>query len=296
MTTTRHFLNHIQEWNGKAALSILGATGSGKTSLLLDYLRNKKFAKEDLLLVSLDSVAAYTELNIGSAKVHGADRSDFDWIGLDLVTVDKPMNAALFRDAVLPTIQSAQKQNKKIIFAGGSHFYERFLVEGAAPGEASDAEFLESQKIRGAQAVRDELLSRDQRFEWIHPNDSYRIFRYADLVLRQNLGYDELQTSVGALVSAVDTLVIDVDPAELDKRLAARIRKMLQDGWVPETKTLLDHYGPDVPGLQTIGYFEIKESLVGKISPAELEEKILTRHHQLAKQQRSWLRSMRTGS
>jgi tRNA dimethylallyltransferase len=68
---------------------------------------------------------------------------------------------------------------------------------------------------------------------------------------------------------------------------------MFEAGWLEEVQVLLRSFPATAPGLQTIGYVEIVEFLVHqKITLTELKEKILIRHRQLAKQQRTWLRSL----
>lgn len=68
---------------------------------------------------------------------------------------------------------------------------------------------------------------------------------------------------------------------------------MLEAGWVDETRALLTRYGAEAPGLQTVGYREIVEFLLGKdFDTQKLEEQLLISHRQLAKKQRTWLRGL----
>lgn len=295
MKLKRIFLDRIEDWSQTRPLSIVGATGSGKTSTLLTYLRKQKLSP---LLVSLDSVAAYKELDIGSSKPLGKDFSDFNWCGLSFVSPLESMNALRMKEEIVPTIMRAQQEKNPIVFVGGTHFYERFILEGAAPGGASDESFLRDLQARGKDNVYEELRQCDSRWaEFLHVNDEYRIFRYGDLVLRQGLDYDTLRAgSETPLFPEIETLVLNSEKETLEPKLKIRIQEMIDLGWIEETRALLSKYGNKAPALSTIGYAEIVAYLQSgerTQDKAQLIESVLIRHRQLAKQQRTWLRKLR---
>ncbi len=290
MKLQRKFISSIEEWTQSVPLSVLGPTGSGKTTAVLSFL--KKYNLKPTL-VSLDSVAAYKELNIGSSKPLGEERFSHNWIGLDLVPLNEKINASIMKSAVLEGLQ--EKVSSSLVFVGGTHFYERFILEGAAPGEASDRAFVGDLESQGALKTLEALVKVDSRWgDFLHLNDLFRIFRYGDLVLRQGFSYDVLRAgSDQALFPLVETLVLQVEKEVLEEKLRLRIDQMFELGWIEEVESLLKKYPSDSYGLQTIGYVEVVEFLCkGKMSLEELKEKILIRHRQLAKQQRTWLRSL----
>lgn len=297
----RFFLRQIQDWNESDVLSVLGPTGSGKTSLVLGEIRRRYPQNlKHPCLVSLDAVSVYRGLDIGSAKPLGNSRLDFDWAGIDMADPDVKVTAADFVKEVLPRIELALKANRPVILVGGSHFYERALVEGMSPGEASDPEFQKSLEATSAGDLHARLLEKDPRWSKLHINDRYRICRYLDLVERQGLSFDELNAGVLKNQRAWDstaTLVLGVDanPDDIRQQMRSRIREMLVQGWIPETQKLLNLYGATAPAIGAVGYREILEYLASpkeSRSPMDLEEKILVAHMQLAKKQRTWLRGL----
>lgn len=290
MRLQRKFIRSIEEWSQSVPLSVLGPTGSGKTSTVLNF--SKKLSQKPLL-VSLDSVAAYKELNIGSSKPTLEELSFFKWIGLDLVSINEKINASIMKSAVLAGLRNLD--SKALIFVGGTHFYERFILEGSAPGEASDFKFIKELEAQGAKKALEALIKVDSRWgDFLHLNDHFRIFRYGDLVLRQGLSYEVLRRgSDQALYPVVETLILDVEKDLLEEKLKKRIDQMFEAGWLQEVELLLKVFPAHSPGFQTIGYVEVVEYLTQKkISFTDLKEKILIRHRQLAKQQRTWLRSL----
>jgi tRNA dimethylallyltransferase len=276
-------------------LSIVGPTGSGKTSLALSLA--KKLGPDKVLLVSVDSVAQYTELNIGSAKPVGAERSGARWAGLDLISVAETATSSRFIESVLPEITCALGENKKVILVGGSHFYEQALSMGRMPGEASDPEFQKSLGEHSNVNLHARLVAQDARFaQKINVADRYRITRYLDLCERQGLGFDVLSASQDLRPwKRVLTLSTFIDE-DLDRRTASlkvRTDSMVKAGWVEEVEALINAgISHEAPGLQTIGYREVVLFVRGVISHAEMCERVLISHRQLAKVQRTWVRGL----
>ncbi|MBP7844557.1 MAG: tRNA (adenosine(37)-N6)-dimethylallyltransferase MiaA [Proteobacteria bacterium] len=291
----RRLIQNISEWKAENLLSVLGATASGKTQVVIDHVRSSYSDHKHPLLVSLDSVAVYKKLDIGSAKVMGKDRSDFDWCGLDLADVDQKLTAADFARLVKPLIQNAQKNKRPVILVGGSHFYERMLLEGPSAGVASDPEFIKEISKLENQVLHQRLLEKDARWaSKIHVNDRYRLERFSDLVLRQGLDFETLTKSGADFpLGNIDTLIMGSDKAPDDDLFLARIYKMFDAGWIEEVKDLLKTYSEDSPGFQTVGYRELIAGLGQGLDRAQLGQAILISHRQVAKKQRTWLRSLK---
>jgi tRNA dimethylallyltransferase len=291
----RRLIQNISEWKTENLLSVLGATASGKTQVVIDHVRANFSDTKIPLLVSLDSVAVYKGLDIGSAKVMGRDRSDFDWCGLDLADVDQKLTAADFARAVKPLIQNAQKNKRPVILVGGSHFYERMLLEGPSAGVASDPEYIKEISKLENQILHQHLVEKDARWALkIHVNDRYRLERFSDLVIRQGLDFESLTKSGADFpFGDVDTLILGSEKAPNDDVFLARIFKMFDEGWIEEVKDLLKTYSEDSPGFQTVGYRELIGGLKLGLDRSQLAQAILISHRQVAKKQRTWLRSLK---
>lgn len=309
------FLDSVSAWRGVGVLSILGPTGSGKTKAALEWV-DRHFPKEQNgtrsapdvkkpLLVSVDAVAIFRGLDIGSAKPLGLEREGYDWAGIDLFSPNQKVSLGDFVDQVFPKIVQALKDSRPVLLVGGSHFYEQALIEGQAPGAASDPVFLQSLEALTNEELAKRLYTIDSRFEDLaHRNDRYRLTRYLDLAERQKLSFDVLtKQRLGGLKNRSDSegtfpicrvaLGLETSREENERRLLLRIHQMLTDGWVAEVRNLL-HSGlsKDAPSLQSVGYREVLQFIDGEIEEKDLPSRILTSHLQLVKKQKTWIRGL----
>lgn len=298
----RLFLESIEKWSGNGVLSLMGPTGSGKSSTLVSHLRKNPQIKHPLL-VSVDAVAVYRGLDIGSAKAIGQDRSDFAWAGLDFKNADETCSVRDFLDEVENDIAQALTDERAVVFVGGSGFYENALVEGLAPGGASDPDFQKQLETVTNEALYKRLNYFDKRWgEFLHVNDRYRLTRYLDLVERQGFNWQDLRESkkrnpkLQKLWRETTCVILGLEwPRETYlERLETRIHEMWDLGWAEETRALLEKYPAESVGLQTIGYKEMVEHLQDSQSTIEkTKQRILMAHIQYVKRQKTWLRSLK---
>lgn len=280
-------------------LSIVGPTASGKTALAIQIAQREAQRSKSPLLVSIDSVAVYQEMEIGTAKPSAQERQGWNWCGLDLIRPDQKMTVRKFVESVNSTISRALENEQRVILVGGSHFYERALVDGMSPGQESDPSFVASLACLDLDVLYERLVQQDARFaQKIHRNDRYRLSRYLDLTERQGLGFDQLRDERrGSLDAAVDTLLVMPDLSiTYRQRVRERIRLMMESGWIEETQRLEARYGVRAPGLEAVGYAEIVRAGVTNLthSPqlSQLQVEIEAAHWQLVRRQLSWVRSL----
>ena len=72
----------------------MGATGTGKTALALEMARRQPGRYE---LVSVDAMAVYRFLDIGTAKPTPAERAEVPWHLLDVVDPSEQFSVAAFQ-------------------------------------------------------------------------------------------------------------------------------------------------------------------------------------------------------
>ena len=84
------------------------------------------------------------------------------------------------------------------------------------------------------------------------------------------------------------------DKEELNRRINARVRSMIDAGWLEETSRLLATYGELSPTAgEATGYRELIDHLRGKLSLDDAIEQIKIGTRQLARRQMKWFRRFR---
>ena len=80
-------------------------------------------------------------------------------------------------------------------------------------------------------------------------------------------------------------------PEALERRIAARVERMLSDGLRGEAAALERRFGSlSCTARQAIGYAEMLAVERGDMTLAEARERMIVRTRQLAKKQRTWFR------
>ena len=84
---------------------------------------------------------------------------------------------------------------------------------------------------------------------------------------------------------------LDWDREALNRRINARVKQMLAEGWVEETRRLLDTHGSlSKTAAEATGYREIIGHLEGRLPLDEAAEQIKIATRQLARRQMKWFR------
>lgn len=281
-------------------ISILGPTGSGKTKHALELADQLVAKGNQVILCSVDVAAQYQHLNIGSAKPVGDERRH-PWIGLDTLAPSQETTLKQYVASVEQQVWDAYNQKMFVILVGGTHFYERGLVDGLSPGEASDASFIESLQDYSDQQLHDMINKIDPVFgERLHLNDRYRLERAADLVVRQGLRFSDIASyRVGGLINrgvSVHTIFwgVEIPRPELEERLQGRLMRMVDLGWFHEVREVMNLWGAHCPALDVMGYKQIRDAITLDLSLEHVLPIILQEHLWLAKKQRTWARGLGT--
>ena len=85
-------------------------------------------------------------------------------------------------------------------------------------------------------------------------------------------------------------LGVDLDKDVLKKRIALRAEQMLAHGLIEETKAQMQSGFADWAPLNSVGYKETKDYLMGKFAKEKLAEEIVQSTNQLIKKQRTWFK------
>jgi len=106
-------------------IAILGPTASGKTALALQLA-----SEFNGVILSLDSLALYKQIDIASAKPTSKERGDIIHFGIDVLWPNEPFNVTLFFDLYRQASEFAKANNMPLFIVGGTGFYLKAMLDG----------------------------------------------------------------------------------------------------------------------------------------------------------------------
>ena len=132
-----------------------------------------------------------------------------------------------------------------------------------------------------------------ERFQEIHPNDTYRLDRSLGIALMGRRWHESGLPEGGLLKKLkinIFAYFLDIPREELYERINLRCKKMIHSGLLDETRILIEKYGEKCPALNSLGYNFAVENIQGKISLDSLKEKFSQSHRNYAKTQITWFK------
>ena len=262
-------------------IAIIGSTASGKTALSLEIAN-----QTNSIILSLDSLCVYKEIEITSAKPSCKERGDIIHFGIDEVYPNEEFDVIKFIELYKKAKDYAISNDKNLIIVGGTGFYLKALIDGLSQGVDSktklDISALEAYEL---------LYSIDKKYmQKIEKNDRYRIEKAYSIYKQTGLcptSYFEKNPKISV---AKDLKIFEIlwDKDELKNRIFQRTKIMINSGLIDEVIFLEKKYTREPNCMASIGIIETLEYLDGKLTKQELEEKISANTAKLAKRQNTF--------
>lgn len=265
-------------------IAIIGATASGKTSLSIDIAH-----KTDSIILSLDSLSVYKEIDIASAKPTIKEREGITHFGIDEIYPNEPFDVVEFLSCYEKAKEFAQNNNKNLIIVGGTGFYLKILMDGISPSVGEDVPL-----DMPLNDIYNLLLEKDKIYmEKIASNDRYRIQKAYSIYKKSGLTPTKYFDENPKKPIAPDLKLFEIhwDREKLRERINLRTKQMIKDGVIDEVIYLEKKYTRKPNCMSSIGIIESLEFLDGKLTKKELEEKIAINTAKLAKRQNTFNKS-----
>jgi tRNA dimethylallyltransferase len=287
---------------------LTGPTGSGKTELGTELAE-----RLDAEIVSMDSMALYRGMDIGTAKPGPAQRQRVRHHLIDVLDPWESASVVWWLKEAVVCCREIAGRGKRILFVGGTPLYLKAMLRGLFDGPAGDPSIrsrLEHEaRIGGSAALHAELTRVDPiAAARLHPNDLRRIIRALEVfeLTGQRISArqkewrqsEENQAAACRFPFPVSAFWIDLPRTELYARINARVEAMFAAGLIQEVRNLRDLPRPEGrPALsreaaQALGYKEVLDHLKGLFSPQETLLLVQTRSRHFAKRQISWFRHL----
>jgi tRNA dimethylallyltransferase len=262
-------------------IAIIGSTASGKTALSLDLA-----SKTNSIILSLDSLCVYKDIEIASAKPTLEERGNIIHFGIDEVYPNEEFDVIKFIELYKKSKDYALKNSKNLIIVGGTGFYLKALIDGLSQGVDSKIKL----DISSSEAY-DILYALDKEYmKKIERNDRYRTEKAYAIYKQTGLIPSEYFEKNQKIPVAKDLKIFEIlwDKEELKSRISKRTKIMINSGLIDEVIFLEKKYTRAPNCMSSIGIVETLEYLDGKLTKQQLEEKISLNTAKLAKRQNTF--------
>lgn len=269
-------------------LAIIGSTASGKSNLALELALTC-----NAVILSIDSLSIYTDINIASAKPTKKELALVNHFGIDVLRPDQTASVFTFIDEYHRACSYAHEHHKNLIIVGGSSFYLKSMIDGLShiPLITDSVRAEASLLLEDVKKAHTFLTNVDPHtMSSITTNDSYRIEKMLHLYLQTKTPPSQWFAMHPPLsvITQCPILNIDIDRTLLRERIALRTQLMIQEGLIDEVAQCEQLYGRQPNSMKAIGMIETLDYLDGKCSREELHQLITTHTAQLAKRQQTF--------
>lgn len=269
-------------------ISIIGPTASGKSALAMALAQNLKAE-----ILTVDSMTVYTGMDIGTAKPSASDRASITHHGLDLVPHTAEFTVSRFVEYADGIISSAKARNIPLVLVGGTPLYFVSLFKGLFEGPAGNDELRDKLRQIPLPDLHARLTQVDpEAAQRIHVNDEKRLVRALEVFELTGKPITSFQTEweSGTPRHTATWFGMSWDKEELNKRINARSKAMIADGWPEEVARLLKKGSFSKTSGEAAGYTILQDHLRGLLSLDDATEEIKQSTRQLARRQLKWFR------
>jgi tRNA dimethylallyltransferase len=248
-------------------------------------------------ILSVDSMQVYRGMDIGTAKPRAEDRTRVRHHLLDVARVSEPFDAARFVRLASAALDEIHARGATPILCGGTGLYFKALLEGLGEAPPSDPALRATLAATPLEVLLAELAERDPvTHAAIDRQNPRRVIRAVEVIRLTGRPFSEQRSpwgsgSAGADDTRTPVFYLERKVEDLHGRIQERVRQMFAQGWVEETRRLLEAGIESNPtALQAIGYRQILSHLRGQQSLEATIGEVTVRTRQYARRQGIWFR------
>jgi tRNA dimethylallyltransferase len=272
---------------------VVGPTASGKTELAVGLA--ERLGGE---VVGADSVQVYRHFDVGTGKPSAGEQARAPHHLVDVLEPLEPMDAGRWVERAEAVLSEIRARGRLPIVCGGTFLWVRALLHGLVEAPPADPAIRERHRAiaesEGRPALHARLVEVDpESARRLAPNDFVRVSRALEVqeLTGAKLSAIQEQHGFSAKRHAARLVGLRRTASELDERIAARARSMMEAGFVEEVERLLAEGYRDSRAMGSVGYRQIREALgAGAPDRSELTESIRRATRVFARRQKTWLR------
>ena len=287
------------------AVALVGPTASGKSDTALQAARTRP-GPGGIELVSVDSMAVYRGMDLGTAKPSAAVRAEVPVHLVDLVEPDEEYTVTRFQQAATAALEGIASRGGTALLVGGTGLYLRAVTDDLAfPGRfpavadelAADLDSCGPQgsdgRSTGCAALHARLAGLDPvAAARIEPGNERRLVRALEVTLGSGRPFSSFGPGLERYPPSRITMVgLRREAEDSDRRIEERFTRLLDEGFLDEVRGLAARPGGlSRTARQALGYRELLTHVEDGVPLEDAVAEAIRRTRAFAKRQRAWFR------
>lgn len=270
-------------------LVLVGATASGKSALALEVARQRPGTE----LVSVDSMAVYRSMDIGTTTPTAIERDEVPHHLVDLVDPSEEFTLSMFQAAALSVLEDLDRRRCRAVLVGGTGLHVRAVVDelDIPPRFPKVRADLEAEPDTAG--LHRQLAELDpEAARRMEPTNRRRILRALEVTVGAGRPFSSFGPGLGVYPPTPFAQVGIRMPRDiLDRRIEERYRYQMESGFLDEVAALGKRSEPlSLTAAQALGYRELLVYLRGDCDLKEAVDAAVTATRRFARRQERWFR------
>ena len=273
---------------------LVGPTATGKSELAVSLAHDLMRRGEVAEVVNADSMLVYRGMDIGTAKPSEAERDGVVHHLIDILEVTETASVADFQTRARAVIADLRARGAVPILVGGSALYTRAITDAFEfPG--SDPVLRAGLETELERVGVEEMYARlavlaPESAARIEPGNGRRIVRALEIHALTG-GHRAVLPEWTYELDGVHQFGLELDRAELDSRIDARVEEMWRRGIVAEVENLIPRgLREGRTASRAIGYRQVLAFLDGQCSEEDAKEDVKRATRRFFRKQLGWYR------
>jgi tRNA dimethylallyltransferase len=268
---------------------ISGATATGKSELAVEVAQ--EIGAE---IISADSMQLYKGMDIGTAKLSAAERKGITHHLLDLVDVRTDVTVSWYQELARSKIDELRRSGKSVVVVGGTGLYIKAILDDLNFPETDPLvreKLNQEAEMIGADAMHQKLTKLDPVAGLAIPKENVRrVVRALEVIEITGKPFTAILPRIDS-TKYPDAIQfgLAMDRESLDVRIANRVAKMWEAGFVDEVEELINQGILEGKTAQAaIGYAQIIRMKHGTMTQEEAVADTARSTRQYARRQETW--------
>ncbi len=297
--TVAHPLLHSPVPDPRRYPVLVGPTAGGKTALGVELA--KRLTAPDGSpgqIVTADAYQIYRGLDIGTAKPTPEERGGIEHHLIDIAQLKDRFTVHDWLTRAQPLVADLRDRSISPVVVGGTNLYIKAFLDGLFRAPEPSADIRARVEAMPQPQRREQLAAVDpEAHARIDGADQRRTRRALEVYLQTGTPITELQKQWDrGKPTRPEAVLVGLDwPTDaINARINQRVKHMIEQGLIEEARTLYEAeaFGPQ--SREAIGYKQLIAHFEGRCTLSEAIERIKIDTRRFAKNQRTWLKRLRT--